>query len=109
MPRKKAAPPTPPTPGAEFLAEIRSKYDLSPHEGRLVELAAASLDRAMQADDEFRRYVEETGSVIHNGKAHPASVIARDSARAFELLCRSANLPADTNAGASVRRLREAT
>jgi hypothetical protein len=92
--------------GQKFIADVEASYDLSPHEERLIQLAGQALDRAVTAGDEFTRYVEEHGTVLLSGKAHPASIVARDSARAFELLCRSAALPADAT-GDSVRRLRD--
>jgi hypothetical protein len=102
---KKQTPPA--TPGETFVAEVLDRYDLSTHEQRLIMLAGQALDRAVLADAELRRHIEETGTVILNGKAHPASVIARDSARAFELLTRAADLPEEAVPDQSVRRLRE--
>jgi hypothetical protein len=95
------------TRGEEFIERVHERYALSPHEQELIEQAGAALDRHNVADTEFKRHIEATNTVlIAGGKAHPASVVARDSAKLFELLCRSAHLPEDVIEDASVPRLR---
>lgn len=94
------------TPGEKFVADVQRVYDLSPHELRLIQMAGKSLDIATAATDELARHIESTGSVMLSGKAHPASNVARDHLRAFELATRAAALPADVT-GESVRRLRD--
>jgi hypothetical protein len=95
------------TDGEVFVREVDERYQLSAHEQRLVRLAGEALDRALAAGAEFARHVADSGSVLLGDKPHPASIVARDSARAFELLTRAASLPADAVADASIRRLRE--
>lgn len=94
------------TDGEQFIKDVEASYNLAPHEARLISLAGQALDAATAAATELAEHVERTGSVLLGDKIHPASNVARDQGRLFELLTRAAALPADAT-GESVRRLRE--